>query len=151
MIDLGDILGDVADKLTQDSINIGNVYLLNLDRSNGITPKGDDETRNKFFIVLGFDDEGNVIGGLVINSRINHNLPTHITDFQLPVSVKQCPFLDHDSFVNCSRIIIAKRSKFTKETYRGEITDENLMEQILNTVRESPTVSKKLLEIFGLI
>lgn len=52
-------------------INVGDVYLLNLDPSNGITPKNDDASRNKFFIVLGFDKEGNVIGGLVINSKIN--------------------------------------------------------------------------------
>ena len=60
---LGDILGDVGDKLAQDNIKVGNVYLINLDQQNGITPKNGDLTRDKFFIVLGFDQEGNVIGG----------------------------------------------------------------------------------------
>lgn len=36
---LGDILGDVGDKLAQDNIKVGNVYLINLDQQNGITPK----------------------------------------------------------------------------------------------------------------
>lgn len=75
MTNFGDLLGDLADKLTQTSINIGDVHLLNLDQNNGITPKSGDTTRNKFFIVLGFDNEGNVIGGLVINSKINYKLP----------------------------------------------------------------------------
>ena len=151
MTNFGDLLGDMADKLTQDSINIGDVHLLNLDQSNGITPKNGDATRNKFFIVLGFDNEGNVIGGLVINSKINYNLPASVTDYQLPVTAAQFPFLEHNSFINCSRIIVAKRSKFNKTTYRGEISDTEMMELIINTVKESPTVNKMQLKKFGII
>lgn len=152
MTNLGDmVLGDMADKLTQNSINIGDVHLLNLDQNNGITPKSGDTTRNKFFIVLGFDNEGNVIGGLVINSKINYKLPPSVTDYQLPVSVEQFPFLEHNSFINCSKIIVAKRSKFNKTTYRGEISDTEMMELIINTVKESPTVSKMQLKEFGIV
>lgn len=151
MTNFGDLLGDLADELTQNSINIGDVHLLNLDQNNGITPKSGDTTRNKFFIVLGFDNEGNVIGGLVINSKINYKLPPSVTDYQLPVSVQQFPFLEHNSFVNCSKIIVAKRSKFNKTTYRGEISDTEMMELIINTVKESPTVSKMQLKEFGIV
>ena len=148
---LGDILGDVGDKLAQDNIKVGNVYLINLDQQNGITPKNGDLTRDKFFIVLGFDQEGNVIGGLVINSNINYNLPSSVTDYHLPLKVEQCPFLKHNSFVNCSKIIVANKTKFTKKTYRGEITDPELLNLIINTVKDSPTVNTKQLKIFGLI
>lgn len=146
-----DLLGDTADKLTQNSINIGDVHLLSLDQNNGITPKSGDITRNKFFIVLGFDNDGNVIGGLVINSKINYKLPPSVTDYQLPVSVEQFPFLEHNSFINCSKIIVAKRSKFNKTTYRGEISDTEMMELIINTVKESPTVNKMQLKEFGIV
>lgn len=151
MTNFGDLLGDLADKLTQNSINIGDVHLLNLDQNNGITPKSGDTTRNKYFIVLGFDNEGNVIGGLVINSKINYKLPPSVTDYQLPVSVEQFPFLEHNSFINCSKIIVAKRSKFNKTTYRGEISDTEMMELIINTVKESPTVNKMQLKEFGIV
>lgn len=151
MTNFGDLLGDMADELTQNSINIGDVHLLNLDQNNGITPKSGDTTRNKFFIVLGFDNEGNVIGGLVINSKINYKLPPSVTDYQLPVSVQQFPFLEHNSFINCSKIIVAKRSKFNKTTYRGEISDTEMMELIINTVKESPTVNKMQLKEFGIV
>ncbi len=151
MTNFGDLLGDLADELTQNSINIGDVHLLNLDQNNGITPKSGDTTRNKFFIVLGFDNEGNVIGGLVINSKINYKLPPSVTDYQLPVSVEQFPFLKHNSFINCSKIIVAKRSKFNKTTYRGEISDTEMMELIINTVKESPTVNKMQLKEFGIV
>lgn len=92
MTNLGDLLGNMADKLAQDNLNVGDVHLLNLDQKNGITPKAGDAARNKFFIILGFDNEGNVIGGLVINSNINYNLPATVTDYQLPVTVEQFPF-----------------------------------------------------------
>lgn len=151
MTNFGDLLGDLADELTQNSINIGDVHLLNLEQNNGITPKSGDTTRNKFFIVLGFDNEGNVIGGLVINSKINYKLPSSVTDYQLPVSVEQFPFLKHNSFINCSKIIVAKRSKFNKTTYRGEISDTEMMELIINTVKESPTVNKMQLKEFGIV
>lgn len=151
MTNFGDLLGDLADELTQNSINIGDVHLLNLDQNNGITPKSGDTTRNKYFIVLGFDNEGNVIGGLVINSKINYKLPPSVTDYQLPVSVEQFPFLEHNSFINCSKIIVAKRSKFNKTTYRGEISDTEMMELIINTVKESPTVNKMQLKEFGIV
>lgn len=151
MTNFGDLLGDMADELTQNSINIGDVHLLNLDQNNGITPKSGKTTRNKFFIVLGFDNEGNVIGGLVINSKINYKLPPSVTDYQLPVSVEQFPFLEHNSFINCSKIIVAKRSKINKTTYRGEISDTEMMELIINTVKESPTVNKMQLKEFGIV
>lgn len=151
MTNFGDLLGDMADELTQNSINIGDVHLLNLDQNNGITPKSGDTTRNKFFVVLGFDNEGNVIGGLVINSKINYKLPPSVTDYQLPVSVEQFPFLEHNSFINCSKIIVAKRSKFNKTTYRGEISDTEMMELIINTIKESPTVNKMQLKEFGIV
>ena len=148
---LGDILGDVGDKLAQDKIKVGNVSLINLDQQNGITPKNGDLTRDKFFIVLGFDNEGNVIGGLVINSKINYNLPLSVTDYQLPIKVEQCPFLKYNSFVNCSKIIVANKAKFTKNTYRGVISDPEFIDLLINTVKESPTVNTKLLKRFGLI
>lgn len=116
MTKIGDLLMDFADEFAQDNIKIGDVHMLVLDKSNGITPKDGKETRNKFFIVLGFDKDGNVIGGLVINSHINYKLPSSVTDYQLPISVKQCPFLEHNSFVNCSRLITANKNKFGRTT-----------------------------------
>lgn len=151
MTNIGDLLGAKADQLTQDNINVGDIHLLRLDKSNGITPKNGNKTRDKFFIVLGFDEDGNVLGGVVVNSNINYNLPTAITDYQLPVTVEQFPFLKHNSFINCSKIIIARRSKFTKDTYRGTIADDEMMEIIMDTIKESPTVNKKQLEAFGIM
>lgn len=63
MTSIGDLLGDLGDKLIQNNIKVGDVYMLTLDGSNGITPKNGDNTRDKFFVVLGFDENGDIIGG----------------------------------------------------------------------------------------
>lgn len=151
MTSIGDLLENAANELLQSNMNVGDVHLLNLDQTNGITPKNRDATRNKFFIVLGFDNDGYVIGGLVINSKINYNLPSIVTDYQLPITVNQCPFLRHNSFVNCSKIIVAKRIMFNKGTYRGKISDSEIMKLIIDTVKESPTINRKQLKDFGII
>ena len=152
MTSIGDLLGDLGDKLIQNNIKVGDVYMLALDGSNGITPKNGDNTRDKFFVVLGFDENGDIIGGLVINSKINRNLPDILTDYYLPITVKQCPFLLYDSFVNCTNLIRAKRYKFNRNTYRGNINNKSeLMKQIIETVKESPTISRKMLKEFGVI
>lgn len=151
MTNIGDILGDLGDKFMQDNINVGDVHFLPLDESNGITPKDGDCTRDKFFVVLGFNENGDIIGGLVINSKINRNLPNVITDYYLSITVKQCPFLSYDSFVNCTNLIRAKRDKFNRNTYRGNIDKKSeLMEHIIETVKESPTINRKMLKEFGI-
>lgn len=150
MTKIGDLLCDIFDDITRDAIKIGDVHMLVIDKTNGITPKDGEKDRNKFFVVWGFDKNGNIIGGVVINSKINNKLPNVITDYQLPVSVEQCPFLKHNSYVNCSRLMVAERDKFNRTTYRGTI-DQELIELIIGTVRESPTVNKKLLENFGIL
>lgn len=56
-------------------LNIGEVRMLVLDKTNGITPKDGEKNRNKFFVVWGFDKNENIIGGVVINSKINNKHP----------------------------------------------------------------------------
>lgn len=53
MTKLFDLLNnDSIKSITQKSIEIGNVYRIQMDKSNGIIPKPGDTSRNKFFVVL---------------------------------------------------------------------------------------------------
>ena len=56
-------------------VNAGDIFRVTMNRANGITPPKGDESRDKFFVVLGFDDDGNVYGGVIFNSLMNLNLP----------------------------------------------------------------------------
>ena len=151
MTKLGDLFGDKSDLLARAAVEVGDVHLLPFTQQEGITPKDGEGYRNKFLVVLGFDSAGNAIGGVVINSKINRNLPSSVTDYWMPISVKDCPFLDHDSFVNCAHLLVVKKEKITSKTYRGKIEDESLMGLIVGTIVDSPHVNKQQLKEFGIL
>ena len=151
MTNIGDLLGEQADMLARDAIDIGDVHILPLTPKEGITPKDGMPSRNKYLVVLGFDNDGNMIGGVVINSHINYNLPPSITDYLMPVTVSQCSFLSYDSFINCSHLIVVKKDKFNSKTFVGKIDDADLLSMIVGTIIESPQVSKQQLKEFGII
>ena len=57
------------------TIDRGDVIRMKLTPEEGITPKNEgDDSRNKYFIVLGKTNDGKLIGFVVINSQINQNL-----------------------------------------------------------------------------
>lgn len=59
-------------------VKVGDVYEMTMTEANGIKPKGGDSSRDKYFIVLGFDSNGTAYGDVIINSRINRNLSAHL-------------------------------------------------------------------------
>lgn len=136
--------------IAKESIRIGHVYRMRMDESNGIKPKSGDSFRNKYFVVLGFDDEGNVYGGVIINSAINQKVPQSVRDWQMPIKREKYNFLDHDSFVDCSNLKTAKIEKFGYWQFLGSIEAEDV-EIIIRTVQESPNENKAHLALFGLI
>ena len=132
-----DIPENVLQDIVKQSINVGDVYLVELNQSDGITPKGGDETRHKFFIVLGFDDEGNAYGGVIINSRINQKMDQVVKDYHMPIKSTKYAFLQYDSFVDCLQLKIAPLSKLMAGNYKGKIDEEDT-ELIIGTLKSSP-------------
>lgn len=126
------------------------MYYVGLDEGNGIKPKDGYNKRNKFFIILGFDNKGNAIGSVVINSRINNRFPCFITDYLMPISVEQCSCLSHNSRMNCTNLKTAPLGLLTRYTYRCPIAAK-LVDIIKETLIQSPTVNRRLLKDFGLI
>ncbi|TGY35496.1 MULTISPECIES: hypothetical protein [Bacteroides] len=150
MTKLFDLLNnDSIKSITQKSIEIGNVYRIQMDKSNGITPKPGDTSRNKFFVVLGFDEEGNIYGGVIINSNINQRVPDSVKDWQMPIKQSKYKFLDYDSFVDCSKLKCTSIDKFGKWQFIGIILQEDI-ELIIGTIKESPNETPEHLALFGL-
>lgn len=150
MTTIGELLGEKANLLARETLSVGDVHLLQLGIKEGITPKEGD-VKDKYFVVLGFDADGDIIGGVVVNSRINPNLPDSVTDYYMPISASKYKFLSYDSFVNCSTLKTVKKEKFNISTYRGRIEDSETIELIIGTLTDSPYISKKLLKQYGII
>lgn len=136
-------------RLASHTVKVGDVYEMTMTEANGIKPKAGDSSRDKYFVVLGFDTNGTIYGGVIINSQINRNLPAHLKMYHMPLKQSKYPFLRYDSFVDCVRLKIAYPQKFQEWNYLGEI-DKYDIELIIGTVRESPAESEERLALFGL-
>lgn len=58
-------------------VEIGQIYKIKADERNEITPKDGMSFRPKFFVIVGFDDQGNIYGGVVFDSEINRDYISH--------------------------------------------------------------------------
>ena len=88
-----------------NTIEIGQIYRIKADESNSITPKSGMTFRPKYFVVVGFDNQGNVYGGVVFDSEINRDFVSpDFEDFFLPISCSKYDFLEHDSFIDCRKM-----------------------------------------------
>ena len=154
---IGDLFsGEQRQILLVWAVQEGEVFRMHLgDEEDVKGKKPEDDGRNKFFIVLGHDAEGNAIGFVLINSEINASLPVKRKDMHYPLYAKAYPFLDgKNRFVDCSDFKIISQKKFTKlfgsQTSKGQI-DTNDLEYIKNAVATYEDASPKLLKRFGLI
>lgn len=140
---------DELSRLAARTVKVGDVYEITMTEANGIKPKPGDTSRDKYFVVLGFDSEGVAYGGVIINSQINKNLPGHIKMYHMPIKQTKYPFLRYDSFVDCVQLKRAYPHKFNEWNYLGKI-DEYDVELIIGTIKESPRESVEHLAQYGL-
>ena len=150
MIKISDALNeDELSRLAARTVKVGDVYEITMTEANGIKPKPGDASRDKYFVVLGFDSAGVAYGGVIINSQINRNLPGYIKMYHMPIKQSKYPFLRYDSFVDCVQLKRAYPQKFNEWNYLGEI-DEYDVELIIGTIKESPRESAEHLALYGL-
>lgn len=150
MIKFSELLdNDSIKDIAQNTVKVGDVFRIKMNQQNGIIPKKGDDSRNKFFIVLGFDSEGKIYGGVIINSNINQRVPQAVKDWQMPIKCSKYAFLEHDSFVDCSKLKYASIEKFSTWKYLGFIELKDV-ELIISTIKESPNETPEHLAMFGL-
>ena len=129
---------DSIKAIAKNTVKVGDVYRIKMDERNGIKPKAGDKSRNKYFIVLGFDSEGNAYGGVIINSEINPNIPQSMKNCHLHIECSKYSFLK-----------IANIEKFGKWQYLGFFSLEDV-QLITTTIQGSPNETKEHLAMFGL-
>lgn len=127
----------------------GSVYSAMMRREDGITVRYGREVTRKYFVVLGEDNMGNVIGGVVINSNINPTIAEAKQLLHYPISKEQYPFLEHDSFVNCVDIKVVPTERLLQADFSGMLLPEDL-NNVHNWVRNSIFVTEADLKRFGL-
>lgn len=140
---------NVLSAIAASSVEQGSVYVVQMDESNGITTKDGERFRNKYFVVLGFDNLNQYCGGLVINSLINSNIPQIQKYLHLPIKQQDNPFLSYNSFVNCTRLKEVSLDKFSTWKLCGKL-DANDLELAIRTLKESPLEQPAHLAMFNI-
>lgn len=152
----GDLLPqETVERIFISHVGVGEVFRMHLDSEEKIKGKvPDDDGRNKYFIVLGHDLEGNALGFVLINSEINPGLPFRRQQLHYPLSAEKYAFLNgKNRFVDCSDLKEISARRF-KELFHSDKAKGVIEEEDLHLVREAvigyEDVSPKLLKRFGL-
>ena len=156
MASLSDLLSETTkSKLIASTVKVGSVYRMKLTPAEGVIPKkSEDTSRNKYFVVVGFDEDGIAIGFVLINTDINPNLSEEVKLLHYPILHKNYPFLENTNrFVDCNNIKRITREKFNSlirsDSEAGQLNEEDL-QYIFSTLKESPTVTTKELLKYGI-
>jgi hypothetical protein len=149
----GDLLSDDNKKLiVSATVQIGEVYRMHLTDKEGVKPKktGDDG-RDKYFIVLGIDEDI-AVGAILINTNINENLPVYLKNLHYPLNVSDYPFLKQNRYACCDDLKSIDMKIFAKlfKKPKGIINYDDL-DLIKGAVASSPISTPKILKQFGLI
>lgn len=157
MASIGELISvEQRDKIIELNMHVGDVYRMKLTPQEGIIPKNkDDKDRNKYFIIIGKDDNGNAIGFVLINTHINPGVPQIIKDLHYPLKKDKYSFLENeDRFVDCSKLKEISKVKFNELFMNSKIKDsikEDDMEYIIGALKSSPLIAPNILKRFGII
>lgn len=89
------------DSLLDSTIEQGKVYRVHLTQKNDIVTKDGTNERDKYFVLMGKDEE-NVYGVNLINSEINKGLPPAMQANFYELQADDYSFLRHNSYVDCN-------------------------------------------------
>lgn len=131
-------------------LSAGAVHYVAMDKANGIIPKKGDNYRNKYFVILGVDGNGNAFGGVIFNSKVNPKAPLQHQLYHFPIKEHSYSFLSRDSFIDCSTLMTVQVSALSTTTFCGTLSEEHL-DSVLTSVRECRTIPAFKLKRYGII
>ncbi len=157
--DWKDTLASFKEKITEKEIvtnellTVGAILYMQMDHSDGLKLIDGYSTRNKYFIIIGFTVEGNVIGSVLLNSCIDPSkYSTEYIKCQYPLKQKDYPhILEYDSYIDCSEIFVFPKERLLNEArFKQNLTQTDL-ELIINFLKETEVHSTKEKKKFGIL
>lgn len=134
-----------------DAIEVGNIYKIEANEENKITPPKGRIVWYKHFVVMGKAQDGSVYGCVVFDSAINREyVEPGEEDFYLPIREGSYPFVDHDSYLECLELKPATAEKLLAGKAEGRL-NANDLEAALKLIKMSRRHSYIQLKIYGII
>jgi hypothetical protein len=140
-------------QITDNSFFTGKVLKMALTEEDGIVLKNNATERNKYFAVIGQNQDKGLVGSLLVNSDVNTNIinTKELLDCQFPLQKDEYAFLDYDSYLDCSELFEIDKIKILKKgTEEGELTEKDKA-LIMEHLRSSEFISTKLKKRYKII
>lgn len=111
----------------------------------------------KILIVVGIEDGNALLATVFINTDINPNVfnTIELQKLQLELTKSNCPYLDHNSYADCSKIRersytdILEVIKKNPSSHLGELNEEDF-KRVKALIKSSKTISVRLKKKYGL-
>ena len=114
-------------KVVLPPVKVGNIYKIEADERNGITPPHGRKTWFKHFAVMGIADDGSLMGCVVFDSEKNReHIEPGYDEFFIPIPQGKYSFIDHDSFLECLKLKPATLSNIRHGKAEGCLSDDDL-------------------------
>lgn len=112
----------------------------------------------KRFVIIGINEELGRVGCLCINSRVNPNIITtsHLQGLQFLMEAHDRPYIDHDSYLDCSRLYednfqrLQDKYVLDTRTYLGQLTEADLV-RVKRLVISARTIEKRKKKRYSLL
>ena len=144
---IAELIGSVVEE--------GDVYRMRLDDREGVVGKDGANSRNKYFVLIGNDSEGNAFGFFLIDTNINPSLPEARKQKHIKLLSCNYDFLEGtDRYVDCSDFKIIEKERlsalFSAKKSIAKINKEDIS-IIKSEAISYRNANRKLLRRFGLI
>lgn len=140
-----------SERISDECLKVGSIIKVTLDESDGLILKAGHKSRDKYIIIIGFTDNGDIIGALLINTAPNR-YTNELEQCQFLIRRSKYPaILDYDSWLNCGNIFDIKKQKLIqKGAFKGMLSAEDLT-YIMSFLQETELYSPKEKKKYGII
>lgn len=128
----------------------GTIAYLPLGSEEGLIVTGGYKYRNKYIVIVGFTEDGFIVGSLLINTKA-HDATPELGACQFPLEQKDYPgILEYKSWLDCSRLFRIEKNKMLKNAqFCGTMTEKD-SSLLFSYLHESTMLSNREKKEFGL-
>lgn len=135
-------------------MNIGDIVYLEMDENGGLTLRNGYATRRKYVVIIGKNEKGNLVGSLIVNSKITPFKRTAVMQ-QYQYLLRQSDYpqiLNYDSWLDCTELFELDANKIVsvEGELKGKLTETDLA-NAMNLVKRCGFINRQAKEKFGLL
>lgn len=141
-------------RVKRDNINVKDIIKVTLTEDDGLTLNGPYSTRDKYIVIIGKNENGDLLGSLIINHEVATFIQTNEEMYNAQYLLQQHSypsFLKQDSWLDCTELFVLSGQKL--EERNGEKVAElnqDDFDRVKNTIATTDFIEPSEKNRFGL-